>query len=107
MKQSKTIISLSEQLLRKVVKEIVTKIIKTELKDYPNRYELDSKLERLERKIDDNARSYRDQILTKMDDIVGELAQIREDNLFRDRDIKELQEKISLHDNEISKLKHS
>lgn len=74
------------------------------MQDYPTRYELDNKLEKLERRIDDNAQNYRDQILTKMDEIVGELAQIREDNLFRDRDIEELQDKTEKHEIKLANL---
>jgi len=106
MKQQKTI-TVSEDILRKIFSEELRKELGEELKNYSTRYELDSKLEKLKREIDDNAREYRDQILTKMDAIVGDYDQMREDNIFRDKEIKNLQEKVDQHDREIAHLKHS
>lgn len=78
--------------------------LKKELSNYPDRGEVKMMLEDLEVKIDEKARGYRDQILTKMDQVVGELAQLREDRLFEKHDKKELEESIDDHEERIKKL---
>ncbi|MBU3978272.1 hypothetical protein KJ980_07450 [Patescibacteria group bacterium] len=55
-------------------------------------------------RLDEKARQYRDEILTKMDQIVGELAQIREDRLFEKHEKREFQEQIGNHEKRIKKL---
>lgn len=77
------------------------------LEHYPTRAELVYLLEKLERIIDDNAKLYRDQILTKMEEIVGDYDEIREENIFRDKEISDLQKKAEEHDREIAKLIHT
>lgn len=83
------------------------------LKNHPTRAEFVRELSKhpthtdladTEARIDENARQYRDQILNKMDGIVGELAQIREDRLFDEHDKVGLQEKVDNHEKRIGKL---
>lgn len=40
---------------------------------------MDIKMERMEGRIDDKARGYRDEVLIKMDQVIGELQTMRED----------------------------
>lgn len=57
---------------------LVTKgFLKDELTSFETR--VDIKLDRLERRIDDNAQNYRDQILTSNDKLAKTLEAIRED----------------------------
>ncbi len=54
--------------------------------------ELEYKLGELEQRVDDRAKQYRDQILTKIDGVMGELETIREDNIIGTHQILNLQE---------------
>ena len=84
--------------MKNQLKNYVTKKdLQTTLQNYPTKWDID----KLEQRIDDRARLYRDEILTKMDLILGELAQMREDNLFRDRDIRELKKTDRDHEKRI------
>lgn len=87
-----------------VTRGILREVLKEELSNYPTKIQLEIKLDNLEKRIDDKARGYRDEILTKMDQILGELAQIREDNHFRDRDIRELKKTDRDHEKRIKKI---
>ena len=44
---------------------------------------------------DEKAREYRDQILNGLDKLMGELGQIREDQLFTHRDLKDYERRIT------------
>jgi hypothetical protein len=50
--------------------------------------------------MDDKARLYRDQILTRFDEVMGELITTREERDFLNHDIKD-------HEKRITKLEHS
>lgn len=65
---------------------------------------VDSKIDGLETRIDEKARSYRDEILTRLDGVMGELAQIREDRVFEEHDVKVLKEKADDNGKRIEKL---
>lgn len=52
----------------------------------------DSKLEKMERRIDDNAQKYRDEILTREDKTMGELEIIRQEQLIMGKEIDELKQ---------------
>jgi len=69
-----------------------------------NNYSMKFDLKDTEIRLDEKARQYRDEILTKMDQIVGELAQIREDRLFEKHEKREFQEQIGDHEKRIKKL---
>src|SRR5882762_4226645 len=69
-----------EIIVAKVVKREVKKELRKELKNHPTKDDLrkeiqyaemrtDIKLEQLERRIDDKARAYRDDVLTRMDGV--------------------------------------
>lgn len=55
-------------------------------------------------KVDENARNYRDQILTKLDGVMGELQTMREENTVGTYQISELREKVDNHDKRIASL---
>lgn len=50
---------------------------------------LREELEKLEKRQDEKAKGYRDEVLDKMDEVVTELEQIREDQVFINHDLKE------------------
>lgn len=63
---------------------------------------LDDRFESFEEKVDkrfldqdEKARGYRDEILNKLDEVMGELENSREDRLFIKHDIHDLQERMS------------
>ncbi len=56
---------------------------------------------------DEKARGNRDDVLNKMDKIIGELEQRREEEIFIKHDINELKTITEKHEKEITALKHS
>ncbi len=89
---------------RKIVASETRKIVKDELKNFVTKAELAFELEKLERRIDENAQKYRDQILTKMDAITAENEQLKEDTDFNKYDIRGLKELTENHEKRITKL---
>jgi hypothetical protein len=78
------------------------------LSNYPTKINMDLKLEKLEMRIDKKAKEYRDQVLNKLDDVIRELEQLREDRLFMMHDIKEVTTRVDVHEERIKKLeKHA
>jgi hypothetical protein len=67
----------------------------------------DLKLENLERRIDENAQKYRDQVLTANDKIVKELEVMREENIIGFSQIARLNKRVDDHDKQIKILKSS
>ncbi len=57
-------------------------------------------------KIDDKARDYRDDILNKLDEVMGELETIREENLIGTYQLKELRKQDANHERRLRKLEH-
>ena len=55
-------------------------------------------------KVDENARKYKDQILSKMDEVMGELQTIREDNIIGTHQTSELRRQTDDHEKRIKKL---
>ena len=43
---------------------------------------LEIKLDEIKEEIDENAKNYRDDVLTKLDEVMGELETIREENIL-------------------------
>lgn len=64
------------------------------------RYELDKQKQEL----DDNAKKYRDEILGKLDKVVGELETMREDRKLAVHQTSELREEIENHEKRIKRL---
>lgn len=56
---------------------------------------LQNEFEKFGREVDERARGYRDEILTKMDEMMGELEQIREDQAFTRHDIANHEKRIT------------
>lgn len=95
---------LKEKLKNYPTKKELKEEIENALRNYPTTFQVGSMLEKSEMRTDEKARQYRDEILTKMDLIVGELAQIREDRLFEKHEKKEFQDQIDDHEKRIKKL---
>lgn len=85
-------------------REEVERIFLKILKNYPTNIKMELKFEQMIMKYDDIARQYRDEILTKMDQIIGELAQMREDREFDKHDQREFQRQLADHEKRITKL---
>ena len=64
---------------------------------------VDIKLERVERRIDDNAKKYRDQVLTSNDKLAKQLETMREENLAG---FNQTSRQINDHEKRIGKLEH-
>lgn len=65
---------------------------------------IDLKFDSFAGKINKNAKKYRDQILTKLDKVMGELAAMREENTVGAYHTRELREEVDNHEKRIQKL---
>ncbi len=68
---------------------------------------LNLRLDQLKQELNDTARQYRDQILTRLDEVMGELQNIREDNAIGSHQISELGKTTNNHEKRIKKLEQS
>ncbi len=66
--------------------------------------ELEYELGELEQRVDNRAKQYRDQILTKLDGVMGELGAIREDNTIGTYQTSQLREDVDGHEKRIKTL---
>ncbi len=66
--------------------------------------ELENKLNDLEQKLDGNAQKYRDEILTKLDGIAGDLGTMREENIIGSGQTSQLREQAEDHEKRIKHL---
>ena len=90
LKRKKT--SGSNNVIRTILREELSSLVtKAELEKFENRFEarMDIKIERLESKVDERAREYRDQILTSNDKLMKELEEQREEREIGDSHIRE------------------
>ena len=53
---------------------------------------------------DENAKLYRDQILTKLDEVAGELGTMREENTIGSYQTSELRKEVDEHEKRIARL---
>lgn len=88
-----------------VVAEVLERLLekhKQQLKEeFTQEFATKRELREMEERMDVKAKKYRDDVLTKMDEIVGELAQMREDRLVGDYQTKE---RLEHHEERIVKL---
>ena len=61
-------------------------------------------MENMERRIDDKARNYRDQVLTVMDHIVNEIKTMREEQAIKNEHARRMLDRIENHDKRITTL---
>ena len=66
--------------------------------------QLDEKLDSKIKQLDNQNREYRDEILTKLDGIMGELQTMREENTIGMYQMREVKEELDDHEKRISKL---
>ena len=95
-----------------VSKEPVTEEkLKEVLSDYPTKKEtkniVEVALNNLEVKIDEKLVQFRSDIFTRFDEVMGELAQAREDRIFTDHDVENLKKKSDDHEKRLKKLETS
>lgn len=98
-----------EVVTRKILKEELAeyptkKNLEDILKNYPTTMKVELMIEQSEMRTDERARKYRDEILTKLDQIVGELAQMRDDREFDKYDKKKMQGQLDDHEKRIDKI---
>lgn len=84
--------------------------IKHDLKSARNDFgtqelKMDLKLDRVKMDLDENARAYRDSILTRMDGVMKELETIREEQIVGGKQVSDLQGKVKANEKEVAKIK--
>ncbi|GEM_PF-3415336 len=67
---------------------------------------LEIELNEVKQEIDEKAKEYRDQILTKLDGVMGELESMREDAVIGTHQISELRKQGADHEKRIKRLEH-
>lgn len=80
--------------LKKVEKSLRAELQTTEKSLRAELLRLEGRMESMEGRIDENARGYRDEVLTKLDGVMGELATMREENAVGAYQTRELREKV-------------
>lgn len=60
---------------------------------------LKDQFEKFGREVDEKAREYRDEVLSKMDTVIAELEQIREDQVFMKHDVQGREQGITKLEN--------
>lgn len=89
-----------------VIRTILREELEEELKKFETRFEtkMDFKLENLERRVDEKAKQYRDDVLIKMDEAIGELQTMREENTIGSHQITRLNDQVEDHEKRIKIL---
>ena len=95
--------------LENVLKNYPTKketknIVEEALTNYPTKWDMDKRFDVQDRKWDERFTNLKSDIFTRFDELMGELAQQREDRLFTDNDVKVLKDKSDEHEKRIKKL---
>jgi len=83
--------------IKHVDKPVIETILESKFNEFEERIEqkfvtknfLSEQFEKFGREVDEKARGYRDDVLNKMDEVIGELSQIREDQIFTNHDLKD------------------
>lgn len=86
-----------EEKLDNLEKKIDKKLIGIQSK-------IDVKLDILKEEIDENAKKYRDQILTKMDGVMSELETKRQERTLENHQYSEIVEQVDNHEKRIKSL---
>lgn len=88
---------------------VIRTIFQQELKEFEGRFEakIDTKLENLERRVDEKAKRYRDQILTSNDKIAKELETHRQEREVGNFQASELRNQVDDHEKRIKVLESS
>ncbi|MFH1535736.1 MAG: hypothetical protein ABIC96_01530 [Patescibacteria group bacterium] len=99
MKQKKS----QDPLTRKILKSEVKSLEERLEKKFATKFHL----QELANKINENAKKYRDQILEKLDETMGELGAMREENTIGSYQTSELRKDVDNHEKRISSLEKS
>lgn len=67
---------------------------------------VDIKLESLGRDVDEKARKYRDEILSRIDDVMGQLETLREENVIGAHQTREFREQVDGHERRLVRLEN-
>ena len=87
-----------------VTRAVLDEVLEEKLCNYPTKIQVEIMFETWTNKVDERFRKYRDEIMTKMDQIVGVLAQMREDREFDKYDKRKVEEQLDNHEKRIGKL---
>ena len=96
-----------------VIKVLLKKGLKEEFESFEKKFdskletlekEIDVKLDRLEKEIDNNARKYRNDVLVKLDEVMGELQTRREERTIETHQYSELVGQAENHEKRITNL---
>lgn len=93
--------------LKKVEKSLRTELLRLEgrlEKKFVTKLDLGDAMEGLEERVDERARRYRDELLTKLDGVMGELQNMREDNIIGTHQTSELSGRVDGHEVRITVL---
>ncbi|HVF69144.1 MAG TPA: hypothetical protein VNA13_01120 [Xanthomonadales bacterium] len=98
----------TEEKLKEVLNDYPTKKdLHKALENYPTKKEMYHGFDELDRKFEERFVQFKSDIFTRFDEVMGELAQHREDRVFSDHDTKVLDEKVTDHENRLKKLETS
>lgn len=75
--------------------------------NYVTNQQLEDALERFYQKIKEDQQEYRDENMNRLDEVMGELQNIREDNTIGTYQARELRENVDDHEKRIKKLETS
>ena len=85
-----------------------SKILRAELLKIEEQGEiLQDKFQELKNNVDENARKYRDQILTRLDEVMGELQTMRDEDTIGTHQIRELRKDVDAHEKKIKALQQT
>lgn len=93
---------MQNQIILKQIEGAIKKLLEKEIHDLISY--IDARFEKVDarfEKVDDDARNYRDEVLTRMDGIVGELQTMREEKVVGGYQIEET---MNDHEKRIKKL---
>lgn len=115
----------TEDKLKKILKDYPTKkdlkralsnyptkketkaIVENALENHPTKWEMDKKFDDHDSKWDERFTQLKSDIFTRFDEMMGELAQIRKNGIFFDRDVKVLGDRVENHEDRLKKLETS
>ena len=108
MKQKVNSDQITKSDLQEVMAELYEKI-KVNQREESERLEarIDMKMENQEVRIDDKAREYRNETMTRFDGIMGELVNAREERAFLFHENKQLSKTTDNHEQRITTLEQS
>ena len=94
-----TIMRSSGNITRSVLEDVTRTVVREEVGR-----EVGREIDKLRLEIDDKARGYRDDILTRFDDFAGRFESVQEDTIIATHQTKELKEQVENHERRLKRL---